>query len=316
VRLRETSAAPEPALARLLEQFEEHFTYPLGGEQRFRISHGEDYLRFYRAIGEARCFVAEASGSIAGVLCAAVRGLQLPDGREVVAGYLGDLKVDTAQRYTRTLLTLAQAARAWLDGRIQAAYSVVMDGTSAVPSRYTGRLGVPLFKELGRIAVLRLPAAPVTGELADSWDAGPERGEATYRGLAGRGYASLGGFPEERSEMRSMWLVHANGEACGRLEDTRRAKRLYAGDGSEILSAHLSCFAFSDVAAALQLLGEARRRASKEGFPALFVAVPDSVATVLCAALGKLECLVAPATVYGTGVDRPAAPWYIHSAEI
>ena len=48
-----------PALAR----FEEQFTYPLGPGRTLRISHGDDYPRFFRAIGDAACFVAERSGA-------------------------------------------------------------------------------------------------------------------------------------------------------------------------------------------------------------------------------------------------------------
>lgn len=313
--IRSFGATGDAVAVGLLEKFEEQFTYPLGAGQRFRVSHGEDYSRFYRAIGDARCFVAETNGSVAGVICAAVRTLQLPGGREMLVGYLGDLKVDEGQRYTRTLLVLARAVNAWLDGRIQGAYSVVMEGTSAVPSRYTGRLGVPSFRELGRLYVLRVPTVATTPRLTESWDAAPDRGEAIYRRLAGRGYASLGGFPEHRSDMKPAWLVHQNGHACGRLEDTRRAKRLYAEDNSEILSAHLSCFAFTDVAAGIQLLSEASMRAATNGFPALFVALPESLGKLLCEALQNRDFVVAPATVFGAGFDR-AGEWYINSAEI
>ena len=112
-----------------------------------------------------------------------------------------------------------------------------------------------------------------------------------------------------------MWLVHPNDDACGRLEDTRRSKRLYEHTGSEMLSAHLSCFAFRDVASAVPLLSEARARAGATGYPALFAAVPAAAAVSLCNALGEPNLLAAPATVFGAGLER-RAPWSINTAEI
>ena len=46
---------PEPNLAYALARFEEQFRYPLGKDQSFRISHGEDYPRFFArsAMGSA-----------------------------------------------------------------------------------------------------------------------------------------------------------------------------------------------------------------------------------------------------------------------
>jgi len=69
---------------------------------------------------------------------------------------------------------------------------------------------------------------------------------ACYLQLTGGCYASLDGNPAERSETSPLWLLEPDGSACGRLEDTRRAKRLIADDGVEMRSAHLSCFAYQD----------------------------------------------------------------------
>src|SRR5438132_11275505 len=113
MNVRQVSLAPEASLARLLEKFESQFTYPLGGERRFRISHGDDYPRFFRAIGEAACFVAERQGDVLGTMGVAVRPLLLPDGRTVRSAYLGDLKVAPAARGGPVLLRLAQAAQGW-----------------------------------------------------------------------------------------------------------------------------------------------------------------------------------------------------------
>src|SRR5688500_3897167 len=64
---------PPPELARALAGFESEFTYPLGPDSFFHISHGDDYPRFFRAMGEAACFVAQrrGDGTITGTLGAA-----------------------------------------------------------------------------------------------------------------------------------------------------------------------------------------------------------------------------------------------------
>ena len=68
-----SSARPGAELALALARFEEQFTYPLGPGRSFRISHGDDYPRFFRAMGEVACFVAERDGVVLGVLGAALR---------------------------------------------------------------------------------------------------------------------------------------------------------------------------------------------------------------------------------------------------
>src|SRR5262249_20302053 len=128
-------------LARALDRFEEQFRYPLGPGRFFRIAHGEDYARFFRAMGEGTCFVAEREGSILGVVSAALRRLILPGREERLAVYLGDLKIDPPARGGRTLPRLAGAVRQWVGTRADAAFAVVMDGTRATPPRYTGRVG-------------------------------------------------------------------------------------------------------------------------------------------------------------------------------
>lgn len=67
-------------LAAALARFETQFTYPLGPGRSFRVSHGDDNVRFFRALGEARCFVAEREQRVLGVLGAALRPLMFPGG--------------------------------------------------------------------------------------------------------------------------------------------------------------------------------------------------------------------------------------------
>jgi hypothetical protein len=309
------NTTPPPHLALALERFEEQFTYPLGPGRSFRISHGEDYPRFFRAMGEAACFVVTREGNVLGVLGAVLRSLLLPGGEERQVVYLGDLKIHPLARQGWTLPRLAQAVMQWAEGRSQAAFGVVMDGTPTLPTRYTGRLGIPLFEELGRIMVLRLPTAADSAEPDKQWQASDADGTACFQGLSTGRYASVGGIPIERSATEPLWLQEPEGLACGRLEDTLRAKRLIANDGTEMRSAHLSCFAYQNLRAGVKLLGVARRLAADRGFPNLFVAVAAPEAEALCQALAGTEIVVAPATIFGCGLE-PGPLWNINTAEI
>lgn len=307
--------APPKELAEALARFEAQFTYPLGPGRCFRISHGSDYSRFYRAMGESTCFVAESDGIVQGTLSAAVRPLKHPDGQKRPVLYLGDLKVAPGGRSGRTLLTLANAMQRWAEPRVAAAYGIVMDGTRGLPQQYTGRLGIPPFREIGKIAVIRLPTTSDQAGNQGAWDSSETAGPACFRELSAGQCVGIGGFPEMRSEQPPLWLVKSDGAACGRLEDTRQAKRLISDDDMELRSAHLSCFAFRDPLAGAALLKVASRLAAIRGFPALFFSVAVPVARVLCRDWTESEIVIAPATVYGTGLE-PQVSWNINTAEI
>src|SRR5262249_52747951 len=175
-------------------------------------------------------------------------------------------------RHGWVLPRLAQAVGRWAEGRASAAFAVVMDGTRATPPDYTGRIGIPPFSQLGKVMVLRIPTADSPSNHEQRWEVDEGSGSACYTRLSAGRYASLEGFPAERSWPEPLWLMEPAGRACGRLEDTQRAKRLIADDGVEMRSAHLSCFAWRDLAAGVELLQIARRRGASRGFPALFVA--------------------------------------------
>jgi hypothetical protein len=188
-----------------------------------------------------------------------------------------------------------------------------MDGTRATPGHYTGRLGIPPFQEVSRILVLRIPTrhgASSHAELVDD-----ATGLRCFLRLSAGRWSCPDGFPRERSEMSPQWLMTACGGACGRLEDTRRAKRLIADDGTEMRSAHLSCFAFEGSAAGGELLKQALDLAARRGLPALFVSVAPQEAPALGPALEHSAIVTAPATVFGTGIET-TSPWNINTAEI
>jgi hypothetical protein len=314
MKVHQLSGPPSPELADALAQFEKPFTYPLGADRFFRISHGVDYTLFFRAQGRAACFIAENDGRVVGALGTAIRTLWLPDGNECNVAYFGDLKIAKDARGGLVLMRLARAAEVWLRPKVQAGFGVVMGGTSLTPPAYSGRARIPDFKELGRLMILRICGPSDNKDGNEHLLTTQEAGLECYRRLSIGRYASPVNSAGERSEMTPVWLMTPDGSACGLLEDTRKAKRLISDDGSEMLSAHLSCFAYRDVAAASRLIGVALNHALRSGFPAVFVSVAETDAPALEAALNQFVSHPAPAAVYGTGLEPGG--WNINTAEI
>ena len=307
--------SPAPILSHALAKFEQQFTYPLGTDRFFRIEHSADYAQFYRSIGTARCFIAQRDMQILGVISAALRPLFLPDGSKRQVCYLGDLKVAPRANAGRLLVQFHQAIRDWLVQQPDiAAFGVVMDGARAVPSDYSGRVGIPSFSAVGKTIILRIACEQRTRTI-DFFTATEQEVRACYRRLSLGRYASPVGKPEARSLLTPVWLATPDKSACGCLEDTRKAKRLVSNDGSEMISAHLSAFAFSNVYDGAALIQEACARVAQLGYPALFVAVAETDTPTLCAALGKSPVVYAPATVYAHGC-APRLAWNINSSEI
>lgn len=309
----------EPELALALQTFERQFSYPLGPGLGFRIDHGADYPRFFRAIGDGTSHVGVSDGAVLGTLGAARRDLLTPEGKTRSVVYLGDIKVAPSMRAGNTLIHLARSAYEWGKSRADGAYGIVMDGTRASPSDYSGRLGIPKFVPVGKVSILRVETGAFPMDNRGAWTTTPEKGMVCYRGLCGNRYASLGGNPDIRSEMNPEWYLFPGGRACGRLEDTRRAKRLFRNDGDEIRSAHLSHFVFEDLQAGMDILLLSLARAGQLDFPALFVSVTPDEARSLCESLAKImprdAVVVAPATIYGLGLE-PGDFWNVNTSEI
>jgi hypothetical protein len=309
-------AGPLPAsLARALAEFEAPFTYPLGPGKFFRITHGEDYTLFFRTLGDGVCFIAEHQDRVEGTLGTAVRRLWMPNGTVCRVGYLGDLKIATNARGGTMLVRLARAAEGWLRPQVKAGFGVVMDGTAARPDAYTGRAGIPAFRDIGHVIVFRIPRSDEASRVEPCpFETTQEAGLACYRRLSVGRYACAPGEAQKRSQMNTVWLMNADGSACGMLEDTRKAKRLITEDGSELVSAHLSCFAYNTVSAGVRLIEIAQRQLARLALPALFVAVAQPDAKELGEFFRKAAVTAAPATVYGAGL--PTGNWNINSSEI
>jgi hypothetical protein len=292
MKIHRISAAPEVPMAAALAEFEGRFRYPLGPEAWFRISHGADYPAFFRSMGEAAVYVAEAAGGIAGVLAVVRRELFTADGAVIPAAYLCDAKVAVEHRGGPALARLALRARDDLMAAgIGAAYAVVMDG-SPPPDRYTGRLGIPAFRKLGALQILRLPTRQGGGELEPFEVPG---GLIRVRG----------GDPARRS-MRVPTLIEV-AEARGVLMDTRRGKRLWDQDGAEMVSAHLAGIRADSADGLRELLRAALEAAAAADFPAMFLALPGGPGVAVLPE-------AATASIYGVGL--PDGAWLIDSAEI
>ena len=307
---------PAEWLCEALARFESQFRYPLGPTRSFRISHGTDYVTFFQAIGEARVFVAERGGTVLGTLAAVTRAVQFPRGETRRVAYLCDLKVAPHARGGRTLLHLMNAVRDRLDapcgGR---AYAVVMDGTARTPVAYTGQFSLPTFEKLDEIMVLRIPTNGVKSAEDQVRTTAARTVQAIHDRLTRGQYFPLGGVPAMRSQVQPAYLELADGCACGVLEDTRRGKRLFEDRSDEMLSAHLSSFAYANTADGVRMLRHSLALAKEAGFPGLFAAISRCDALKMVDCLAVADTVLAPVTVYGCGFREKAA-WGIDTSEI
>lgn len=325
--------------AAALGAFEAEFRYPLGAGRWFRIEHGQDYGRFFASIGESRTWIAESLAQIVGAISAARVTLRAPCGESQSAAYFGDFKVRLAnprQSAGWVAAGLLRRAADWAQSYTRRGLAIVMDGTAVAPEKYTGRLGLPPFTRIGHVTIWRMEPPPArnirqectriaAGELGDHFrrlTAGsyilehPLTQPSLSHGVASR--------RPERSVMRPRCWLHASESACGLLEDTRLAKRLYVDDGAEMVSGHLSCLAFQDPRAAVDLIQMALSACAPHGIRALFMALPDHRADELSSSPAWKEwtagwpqgaVLSTGAAIWGTGLES-GFDWYLHTAEI
>lgn len=303
-RLHFLRQAPPPELSRALLEFERQFSYPLGGNDSFSISHGPDYVTFFQAIGDATVLVIEEEGRVLGTLAAVVRPLRDSQGELLRVAYLADLKLNREVRHRLTRYLLAMSEH--LEVPSGRGYAVVMDGTQSTPDRYTGRWGVPSFQPVAKVTVLALQTRP-----------GAERDCGTAWSDLFHPPASMMPLPgrsELRSELAPEWLTC--GGAQGLLEDTRKGKRLLHEDGSEMRAAHLSRLRYEHEREAAALLEQAAFRCARQGIPTLFTCLPERAARRLLPHLQAFSVNPAPATVYGVGFPEGCDEWWLDSAEI
>lgn len=293
---------PDSEVARKLAEFEKEFVYPLGASDSFTISHGEDYPLFFRGMGKARIHLAETSGAIVGAQAVVDRKVSLADGTEIPAAYFCDTKVVSRMRGGMVLGRLLMAAcKETLGGGIHSGFSVVMDG-SKTTDQHTGRLGIPQFEELARLVILRF-------DTTADFKGFPESEEFKVAGWN----RPFGGDPALSSEMVPRRL--AVDGASGLLVDTRRGKRLWKSDGTEMISAHLTSLRFSSPGSLSSLIRSALEVSAEMEIPGLFLALPETVCSR--ESIGEAtagSATIAGATVFGTGL--PKGDWIVDTSEI
>lgn len=315
----ELNSPPAPELGAALAEFEQSFLYPLGPDQKFRISHGQEYLPFFRAMGDVTLLVAEHAGRVLGtvVLVRRIVHIRSESGtREEPAYYLCDLKLRSEWQRTPLLSRLSMAAmRHILSNGGQRCYGVVMDGTSRLPTDYTGRMGIPLLEPLAEIMIMRVTPREVL-PIEETVQVAPVSAvEELYRSLHGHGVSASKGLSAERALMTPIGLVDSSGGACGKLEDTRRGKRLFLQTGEELLSAHLSNWAWTDARLGAKVLLQALSIGIQHGFKAIFAALPRKSYSQVLPYLQQAQIQEAPATIFGAGF-APHHDWWIDTAEI
>ena len=289
--------------------FERHFTYPLGKNRQFRINHGTDYNAFYRAMGQAHTFYMEKKDEIVAVIGAAIKKVVLPDKGKITLAYIGDLKIIPHGQRGRMVLELLKAIYSLLEAKVDLAYCVVMDGTKVSPSRYTGKAGIPALKPVAKHTILRIYPRQ---SLDHAQGIDENKGWTLFSRLSGNIYPSIPDY-HLRSIIRPYW-ISGQETAVGMLEDTRKAKRLYLDDGKEMISSHLSYFAFSKNQSAKNVLLEALKQSEKQKFHAMFVALSERQYETLIPYITAMEYESATATVYST---EPLPDHYpINTAEI
>lgn len=299
-----------PSLQQALKEFEAGFEYPLDAHRTFRISHSPDYQSFFRAMGETSCFVAQDDAAVQGVLTTVRRELHLPNGQVTSALYVCDLKVCPGPARALTFLRLAAAARSAHES-CRAAFSVVMRGSARLPDEYTGSLGLPLFQPLGDVAILRIPAAPGRDEAEG---VAPETISCTFATLASNIVHTPARPRSEGARFEPLGLLSSNRRACGILEDTLTSKRLFTGD-QELLSAHLSSFAYATPEDGAQVVCTALSRCLERGIPALFLTLPAQQLDAWLAHNPFPNATVTGATIYGLGLPT-GLPWTINTSEV
>ena len=314
--IHELTERPSQHLAQALSAFESIFTYPLGPNQTFRISHDPDYTRFLRSIGRSACFIAERHGSVLGTLGVAIRHLLNPDGEESLVAYFCDLKVANQATKGRVVWRLFQTAQSWLNNQSRCGFCIVMDGTDKTPDSYTDRLGFETFQPVSKVYICRIPVHEANVSLNSmNMIVAESEGLAIYSHLSHGRFATPIRSSGGRSELKPTWLATPDQSACGMLEDTRQAKRLFLSQGEELLSAHLSCFAYGSVNAGAKLLKKALAHCAIHEAPAMFVAVPEVELDSFYEMLKVPNILLAPATIYAHGLVSGKS-WNINTAEV
>ena len=297
--------------------FERQFDYPLNEQNRFRIQHSQDYNRFFRAMGEAVTVVYRHSEVIRGVLSGSLRTLVNKAGESERWLYIGDVKIQAAFRRQLVLSRLFKATVAWVGGRCDRSYSVVMEGTAVLPSDYTGRASIPAFEPTEKVFLFCIltdqplsSSTRIESEKMNSAElvAGPKNSIVPS-------HLWSDCFPGLRSKQDPTWLFNPESGSCALLEDTRRAKQLFDESENEIAFAHLTNIRYNDVADLIPLVVDASILARTSGCTELLVALPEKDRMQFAKNLAGIKYRTLSATVFAFGAEE-TTKLPIHSSEI
>ncbi|MBI1271188.1 hypothetical protein GC174_12215 [bacterium] len=328
-----------------ISNFEAGFRYPLSATEHFSISHGADYSLFYRSMGKSLVLAVEQDELPIATVAATIRELRSSSGETYRCAYIGDLKYRKEVGASRKLLSLLLELQDWCIQNADSALAVVMGGTQNLPDSYSGRLGLREMKQLGAMHIYRIPIRSLAN--VREFKLAERIASARAQRIIATCPQNFFGFKanlndDSDSECTSIispiWLGTttsgsttaagssenlSGGCAVGCLQDTRRAKRLFREDGSEILNAHLTNFYFDSIDSAASIIESALESARENNFEALFLSVDTERSQQLSAVLEKLGATKSEAIIYGAGViaeeqfnDHSNRNWCINSSEV
>jgi len=312
------TSPPEPELQREIESFEATFRSPLPNGRSFHVQYVPDRTAFVRTLGdEFACIVAEKDGQVMGIVEFVVIKLRTPDEALCDVAYCADIKLRPEARRSMATARLIQRGIEWRKD-ITMSFSVVLDDSPLKPPDYSGRAGIPQHMPLSRISLIRFPvekdARPKAGDERYIMDREPSI--VCYTALTRGRYAPVIRPPAPRTLTPPAWIAHPDGTACGRFEDRRRVRKLIRDDGTELCPAYLSCFAFTDPDAAVEVISVALRHAAAGGFNALRICMHESDLAAIQRRIGPAAIQGVGATVYGTAHFTPDIPWSLNAPEV
>lgn len=322
-----------------ISNFEAGFKYPLSATEHFSISHGTDYSLFYRSMGDSLILAAEQDELPIATVAATIRNLHSPCGTIHKCAYIGDLKYRKSAGTARKLLSLLLELQTWCIQNADSALAVVMGGTQNLPDSYSGRLGLKEMKRLGTMHIYRIPIQSLAS--CHEFKQAEQIASARAHRIIDSGPRNFFSFkPNQNGDSDSecnsiispIWLgtadtvdsdISACGGAVGCLQDTRRAKKLFREDGSEIINAHLTNFYFDSIDSAASIIETALELAGHNGFEALFLSLDNERSHELSEVLQNFGAKKSEAFIYGAGSiaeepsnDHSYRNWCINSSEV
>jgi hypothetical protein len=317
--IHEISSPPTPALQAALAAYESKFLYPLADGVAFRIDHGPDRTAFLRSLGGDWCLLAaESNGMIRGTADLTLCQVQAPGSQTAIpAVFCNEIRLLEEARRKTVAARLLQHADSWYRARAGSILSIVNDTNTAKPSAYTGRLGITPLRHVSAVSHIRIPLAdlPLPSSTPATSPASDQVGLDAFARLSTPFHRVTPTSAHARSMLIPQWFLHPSGAACARIEDRRKTIRLITTSGIELRPAFLSCFAYSDPAAAADLLHATCAAAIHSGFNALRFCIPSSSLPALRAAC-PFALPAAPAAVYASASIPSGTEWLINASEM